>query len=358
MSAPPNNADPDKPAAIAPGNAIALGDANVATRGGRWELLNSTLGPMLGLFLVCAIFFVFDQLRAGGGSFASVASFRTVCTYFAPVAVPAFGMTIIIIAGGIDLSVGAAMALSATVSAYAYLHGYSPAMSIGAGLLTGTLAGAFNGLLISALDIVPFIVTLGTMMIFQGCARWLAADTPIRPSKAALGNLPALQAPTPDPAWLLVSPGVWLMLVLCLAVGLLLRYSVFGRRVFALGSSEATARLCGINVPATRITVYAIGGFFAGIAGIYQLATLSQGNPVGGVGKELRIIAAVVVGGGSLNGGRGTVIGTLSGAAMMAVIDYGCIVFGIGDLYQDIIIGAIIVAAVALDQYRQRRSAA
>jgi ribose/xylose/arabinose/galactoside ABC-type transport system permease subunit len=127
--------------------------------------------------------------------------------------------------------------------------------------------------------------------------------------------------------------------------------------VFALGSNEATVRLCGINVSRTRIAVYALGGLFAGIAGIYQFTALGQGDPMGGVGKELRIIAAVVVGGGSLSGGRGSVLGTLSGAAIMAVIDHGCTMLGIDDMYQDILIGAIIIAAVALDQYRQRRAA-
>lgn len=324
---------------------------------GAWQLLNTTLGPLLALCIVWFVFAIFDWFQPYGGSFAQIRSFQLIVVHTAAVAVPAFGMTMIIIAGGIDLSVGAAMALSATVGAWGFLHGFSPAGAVCMCLATGLAAGIANGALISALRVVPFIVTLGTMMIFQGAGRWLAGDTPIRPPADSFAPLADFQSPFPDPAWHVFSPGVWVMMLLAFIVSMVLRYTVFGRYIFALGSNEATARLCGINVPLTRVTVYALGGLFAGIAGVYQFATLYQGNPMGGVGKELRIIAAVVVGGGSLSGGRGSVLGTLSGAAIMAVIDHGCTTLGIGDMYQDILIGAIIIAAVAVDQYRQRRMA-
>ena len=131
-----------------------------------------------------------------------------------------------------------------------------------------------------------------------------------------------------------------------------------GRHVFALGSNEATARLCGVNVTAIRIAVYTIAGFFVGVAGLFQFAILSgEGDPKSGMGKELEIIAAVVIGGGSLNGGRGSILGTLSGACIMAAILHGCVTLDIKTAYQKVILGIIIVAAVTLDQIRQRRMA-
>ncbi|MEX2187198.1 MAG: ABC transporter permease [Pirellulales bacterium] len=326
-------------------------------RSGAWRLVNTTLGPLLALAIVWLVFAGLDLARAEGGNFSKPRSFQVLARNTASVAVPALGMTIIIIAGGIDLSMGAAMALAATVGAYGFANGCAPTEAMALAVATGIAAGTINGALIGALRIVPFIVTLGTMMIFQGAGRWLAGDTPIRPPRASFAVIADFQSQYPDPAWQVFSTGVWVMLLLSIAVSLVLRYGVFGRYVFALGSNEATARLCGINVPWTRVAVYAIGGMFAGVAGIYQFAALGQGDPMGGVGKELRIIAAVVVGGGSLSGGRGSVLGTLSGAAIMAVIDHGSTMLSIGDMYQDILIGAIIIAAVALDQYRQRRMA-
>ena len=165
----------------------------------------------------------------------------------------------------------------------------------------------------------------------------------------------SLQEPEPREGWewLFVSPGVWLMLILAVLTWILLKYTVFGRHTFAIGSNEATARLCGINVPRTKVLVYLLAGLFVGIAGIYQFARLRSGNPTSGLGMELRVIAAVVIGGGSLSGGRGSVMGTLAGAAMMTVIGNGCTMLGISNPWQDIILGAIIVAAVLVDQIRQ-----
>jgi ribose transport system permease protein len=336
----------------------SIGGPSLEPRRGAWALLNTTLGPLFALMLVWIVFAALDFMRPDGGNFAKPRSFQNLAVNTAAVAVPALGMTVIIIAGGIDLSMGAAMALAATVAAYGLLNGCTTGEAIALALLTGVVAGTINGALISAMRIVPFIVTLGTMMIFQGAGRWLAGDTPIRPPRATFESIAQFRTPYPDPAWQLFSPGVWLMLLLAVIVSLVLRYTVFGRYVFALGSNEATVRLCGINVPLVRVAVYALGGLFAGIAGIYQFTALGQGNPMGGVGKELRIIAAVVVGGGSLSGGRGSVLGTLSGAAIMAVIDHGSTLLGIDDMYQDLLIGAIIIAAVALDQFRQRKMAA
>ena len=131
--------------------------------------------------------------------------------------------------------------------------------------------------------------------------------------------------------------------------------SNIGRYVFAVGSSEATARLCGINIAAVKVVIYTLAGLFVGIAGMMQFARLKIGNPTSGLGMELKIIAAVVVGGAGLNGGRGTVLGTIAGAVLMVIISTGCTLLEFRDAVQDIAVGAIIVAAVAIDEFRKRR---
>ncbi len=330
--------------------------------GGIWRFLGTTLGPLMALASVVAFFGVADTLKAGDDTFLTVANLRTIAVHTAPVAVAALGMTIIIIAGGIDLSAGTALALCATVMAHCLNVELSVGLAIFACLATGIVAGLLNGLLISALRVVPFIVTLGTMTVYLGIAKLIAKETTIRPPLKQIPDwLPALVDPTPKTQWLITdtlpnfASGVWLALVLAVLLAALLRYSVFGRYVFALGSNESTARLCGIPVPLYKIAVYGLAGLFIGIAGVYQFAKLSSGNPIAGTGQELKFIAAVVIGGGSLSGGRGSVLGTLTGAAIMTVITNGCTMLGIKNPVQDILIGVIIIGAVTVDQIRQRR---
>ena len=335
------------------------------------RLLGSTLGSLLALGVVIAFFAAAEAWQSGSNNFLTGRNVRTIAVQTSTVAVAALGMTVIIIAGGIDLSAGTALALSATVLAYALRENYGTAAALALGLGAGCAAGLVNGILVSALRVVPFIVTLGTMTIWLGVAKIIAAETTVRPLPEQVPAwLPAMVATIPSPEWLLdlrfgdralripnFATGVWVALLLAFALSCILRYTVFGRYVFALGSNEATARLCGVNVPLVKVAVYTLAGLFVGIAGMYQFARLSSGNPTSGVGMELRIIAAVVIGGGSLNGGQGSVLGTLTGAAIMAVIASGCTLLGVSNPIQDIIIGAIIIAAVTLDQLRQRRLA-
>jgi ribose transport system permease protein len=338
----------------------------------RWRALKrigSALGPFLGLILVFVAFggwdWVESRSRGEEPTFFTLGTVQTILWDASLVGVAALGMTMIIIAGGIDLSAGAAIALCATVTAWFFREGYSTGAALAAGVGTGWLCGLLNGALISTLRVVPFIVTLGTMTIFLGLGLILAQDTPIR----AYGQVPDwvlnLQSPYPVPEYLwgrvplLVPTGVWLMFALAAVVAVLLRLTVFGRHVFAVGSNEATARLCGVNVTWVRIGVYSIAGLFVGVAGVYQFAILGgEGDPNAGVGKELEIIAAAVIGGASLSGGRGSIVGTLSGAWIMATIFNGCVTLGIPTSRRQVILGAIIIAAVTLDQIRQRRAAA
>lgn len=335
----------------------ASGDISLARHGAGW--LRSVLGPFVALVLVVGIFTVADNLQVDGGRFATMRNAQNVLVQSATVAVAALGMTMIIISGGIDLSAGTAMALSATVLAWFLREEYSPAMSVAAGLTVGCLAGCANGMLISLLRIVPFIVTLGTMTIFLGLAKIIGSNTMVRPLPADVPPwMKGLLSPRLENEWMLFAPGVWLLLALAIVVAAFLRYTVFGRHVFAIGSNEPTARLCGINVPITRIAVYTMAGFFVGMAGLFQFSRLTVGDPTSGTGKELPIIAAVVIGGGSLGGGRGSILGTLTGALIMQVISSGCTALRQPNPIQEIIIGAIIIAAVTVDQFRQRRLAA
>ena len=327
--------------------------------GHRLNLLGSALGPFLALALVVGFFAIADSLKEEPGNFLSERNLRTISAQTATVAVAALGMTVIIISGGIDLSAGTALALSATVLAWCLQKDVPPPLAIVAGLGTGCLAGLINGLLVSGLRVVPFIVTLGTMTVYLGIAKIIAEETTIRPdlTRQIPVWLQDLLSTRQEALWVGLPSGVWLALVLAMLLAIVLRQSVFGRYVYALGSNESTARLCGINVLGNKIALYSLAGLFVGVAGMYQFSRLSSGNPTSGLGMELRIIAAVVIGGGSLSGGRGTVMGTLTGAAIMAVIASGCTQLGLNNPVQDIILGVIIVAAVTLDQIRQRRLA-
>lgn len=330
--------------------------------------LAGSLGPLLALLLVIALFAVMGRWKYGPRSaFLTLGNLHNISVRASPVAVGALGMTVVIIAGGIDLSAGTALALCGTVLAFVLREGYGPPVAVAAALATGCMAGAINGTLIATLRVVPFIVTLGTMMIYLGIAKLVASETTIHPPLESIPDWlgqTGLVTTQPQPPWLVSSvlpnfaSGVWLALGLALALGLVLRSTVFGRHVFALGSNEATARLCGVNVPLTKIAVYTLAGLFVGMAGLYQFAKVSSGMPTSGSGQELRIIAAVVIGGGSLNGGRGSVLGTLAGAAMTETIQSGCAQMGWSNPIQDLVIGSIIIAAVTLDQFRQRRSQA
>lgn len=318
------------------------------------------LGPLIALFVVVAVFGVADNFQEFGGKFLTTNNFQRICVNTSTVAIAALGMTFIIIAGGIDLSAGTAMAFCATVLAYFLKEDYGPTLAITFCVLTGCACGLLNGLLISGLRMIPFIVTLGTMSIYLGVAKLLAHETTVRPDR--LTQVPEwirMFLSTRDQALIAGLPlGVWGVFILSLIVAFVLRYSVFSRHVFALGSNESTARLCGVNVTRTKIMVYMLAGFFVGVAGLYQFSRLSVGNPTSGIGIELKVIAAVVIGGGSLNGGSGTVLGTLAGAAIMAVIQSGCTQLGISNPMQDMILGLIVIVAVFVDQMRHRKRGA
>lgn len=342
---------------------MADGDAvgNAGDRGMRWRnflvIIWTVVGPFLGLIAISALF---AYLTRGSGQFMSGYNWRTIAVQTVVLGTAALGMTTIMIAGGIDLSVGSAVALVTVVTAVGVRDlGLPMAVSMGLGILVGGLCGLLNGGLITALGVVPFIITLGGLKVFRGLAKWISGSTqvyvPVDVTPSWLGRLLTAE---PDPAWLVVAPGVWALLALSVFVALSLRYSVLGRSIYAIGSSEATARLCGLNVPIIKVAVYGLAGLATGLAGVFQFAYLhATGDPVTADGLELQVIAAVVIGGGSLSGGEGTVVGTLIGCLIVSVLNNGCVHAGISNASQDVIIGSIIVGAVALDRLRRRSAA-
>lgn len=325
---------------------------------GWWLWLVDTFGPLLALILVTVGFAAADQVW-GQGRFMELRNLRVVLVLTAPVAVAALGMTLIIVAGGIDLSAGTCSILCATVLAVLLNADLAPALAVALAIGCGVVCGLINGLLIGTLRIPPFIVTLGTMTIFLGLAKRLAKGSTVFVERSRIPSWLGDLSSTMPPDWRgwlpNIASGVWLAVGISLLVAALLRYSVFGRHLFAIGSSEPTARLCGVSILRTKLLVYALAGLLIGVAGIYAFSLVKIANPVEGIGRELKFIAAVVIGGGSLSGGRGSVLGTLAGAAIMGVIASGCDQLGIQNSTQDIMIGVIIIAAVTLDQFRRHR---
>jgi ribose/xylose/arabinose/galactoside ABC-type transport system permease subunit len=341
------HAEPTAPDAPAP-------RAGLARRLWASPVLRKNLGAASGLV---AVFVLFTILLATtrGLSFADPDNLETILRQTTIVALAALGATIVIVSGGIDLSVGAVIALATVVIAGLLRAGAPPLLAALGGLAAGVACGALNGLLITRLRVVPFIVTLGTMLLVRGAAKGLAHDQKIDAPTSWLNELLA-RLPS-SRAWLLFPPGVWLLFLLAFAVGGLLVYTRLGRHVFAVGSNEQAARLCGIPVARVKLSVYILGGLFAGAAGLMQFSRLTVGDPTGANGLELNVIAAVVIGGGSLSGGEGSVTGALIGALIMQTLQSGCSQMGWPNWVQEIVTGAIIVAAVALDRFRHRRSA-
>jgi ribose transport system permease protein len=306
-------------------------------------------GPFIGLVLVIAIFSLIPEVQ---GRFLRFANFKSVATQSVIVALGALGMTLIIISGGIDLSAASNIALSSVIAAFAVNAGLPPLVALVLGVLTGGLVGLGNGALVTRLRLVPFIVTLGMMGIARGAAKWIAGNQKI---DAPMTWVNELMAKSPRPSWLLLAPGVSIVILFAVAMAVLLKYTVFGRHVFAVGSNEATARLCGIRTDRVKVLVYAISGLFCGLSGVMEFSRLTVGDPTVAVGLELDIIAAVVIGGGSLSGGEGSILGTMIGVLIMSFLRNGCTMMGWPNYIQEIIIGAIIVIAVALDRLRHRK---
>ena len=301
------------------------------------------LGPFIALLVVYGIFGMMNSKMFTEDVMLNILT-QTVI-----VGTAAIGMTLIIIAGGIDLSVGSVIALCGVVGATLVTCHISPPLVFLATIGFGAFCGLVNGSLTVGLRLLPFIITLGTMQIFRGAGKVATNGTPV--------NLPFdVTAFKPWMGGNGIPLGVWLMVLLVILFSLLLRYTRFGRHVFAVGSNENTATLCGVNVTKVKLLVYTISGALAGLAGMMIMSKSSQGDPTTAMGMELDIIAAVVIGGASLSGGEGTVLGAVIGALLMTTIRTGCVLNGIPTPWTEVITGAIIVIAVIIDRLRHRRA--
>ena len=309
----------------------------------------NVLGPFLGLI---AVIVLFALITGSPEKYLSPFNIRIVLSQTVIVAISAIGMTVVIISGGIDLAVGSTIALAGVVTALSINAGFDPIVAVVAGTAVGGLVGFVNGSVISGLRVVPFIATLGMLGIARGTAKLVSGQQPIDVSPTWINNLVVT---FPDPPWLLLAPGIWIAVILAVGMALVLRNTVFGRRVFAIGSNEAAARACGISTDKLKIWIYSIAGLFFGIAGVMQMSRLRQGDPTVAAGTELDVIAAVVIGGGSLSGGQGTILGSMIGALIMAFLRNGCQQMGWANYVQEIIIGAIIITAVAIDRIRSSK---
>ena len=310
----------------------------------------NVVGPFFGLLLVLGLFSLDSEVRpylyTGG-------NFKIILTQTVIVALGALGMTMIIVSGGIDLSVGSAVALTSVLGATLLVKGCSTSAAILLTVLAGGAIGLVNGLIIAGFRMTPFIVTLGMMGVLRGSAKWLAGNQIVNlPPGAPLSHLMALVSPT---TLFPLPPGVWIAIGLAVVISVVMRQTVFGRYIFAIGSNEATARLCGIRVPLQKVLIYALAGLLFGLAGLMQVSRLTQGDPTVAIGLELDIIAAVVIGGASLNGGTGSVLGSMIGALIIAVLRNGSNQMGWQNFTQEIIIGIVIIIAVGLDLLRQSR---
>lgn len=286
-------------------------------------------------------------------SFLSLNNFVNVTLQIAIYGILSIGMTIVMITGGIDLSIGSVVALVGVVAAILSKKPMLPSdlivlTAILAGLVVGIATGALSGSLIARFSIPPFIVTLAMMTICRGLVFIITGgftEGELPPHFGWLGR---------GHLWFIPVPVV-IMAVLFAAGHVLLRQTAFGRHIYALGGNEEAARLSGIRVKRTKILVYSLNGLLAGLAGVTLAARLGAGAPASGLGYELDVIAAVVVGGTSLSGGRGSVIGTMAGTIFIGVLNNGLNLANVDPYTQKVALGVVILAAVWFDQIQKQR---
>jgi ribose transport system permease protein len=258
-------------------------------------------------------------------------------------------MMLVIITGGIDLSVGSVMGLSSLMTALSFQHGLGPLPAILIGLCAGLIVGAFNGFLITWIQLPPFIATLGTLSIGRGLMYIITKGVPVTPdvpdSFTFIGQGYLGFVPVP----------VVIMLLLTVCFSILMRRTRFGRHVYATGGNEIAARLSGVRTNRVKFTVYAFSGLIAALAGVVSFSRFVSAEPASGFGAELDVIAAAAIGGASLSGGVGSVEGAIIGAALAGIITNGVVLLNIDTYAQQAITGCVILIAVSIDIWRVRR---
>jgi ribose transport system permease protein len=288
-------------------------------------------------------------LAVASPNFLTETNLSSVVRQTAVINIMALGMTMIIIAGGIDLSAGAILAFGGVAGTMAMEHGAPIPVGVLIGVLAGLFWGFVNGALTSTLRLPPFIVTLGTLGIVRGLTLIVSNGLPVH-------RLPRSFSYLGEGTLLGVPFVLWLLVLCALLTHGILEHTRMGRYTFAIGSNEPAAVYAGVPVNFHTTAVYAFCGLLTGLAGMIESSRLMTGQPTAGVGYELQAIAAVVIGGGSLHGGEGSVVGTLVGAFIMGLLSNGSDLLGISPYWQQVIIGAVIILAVTVDEVRKRRA--
>jgi ribose transport system permease protein len=299
--------------------------------------------PFVSLIGLCVVIAILEPRFLSVGNLAGVARQTAVIT------VMSMGMTVVMVSGGIDLSVGSMMALTSVLMAFVMVSGAPVLVAILAAIAAGAAFGMINGAAIASLRIPPFIVTLGAMGIYRGTALLVTDGKSVVGLPSGFGYLAEGNLLGLIPVPLLI------VIIVALTTHIMLSKTRAGLYCYAIGSNIEAARYAGVRVSRYQVAFYAILGALTGLAGAIESARLVTGQPTSGEGYELRVIAAVVIGGGSLAGGQGTVIGTLIGALIMGVLANGANLLGISSFAQQVVIGAVIVLAVTFDEYQRRR---
>ncbi len=300
----------------------------------QFAALSSLLLMVLFFSLTSRYFFTLDNLL-------------TIGLQTAVIGIIAVGMTYVIITGGIDLSVGSILAFSGMITGLTMQKGMPMVPAIVCGLAAGTACGLANGLFISKAHIPPFISTLGLMMTLRGLSLTLTNGQPIFIDVAAYEAISGgriLGVPNP----------VWYFFAISILFGFVLKRTVIGKTIYAIGSNEEAARLSGVNVIKTKLFVYGFSGFLCAVSGIILSSRLISAQPTEGGGYELEAIAAVVIGGASLSGGSGTIIGTVIGAFIMSTLRNGLNMLNVSGFWQQVTIGLVVLLAVFIDQRRKK----
>lgn len=315
---------------------------------------------LLGIIIVAAAIFTVKTIPSGNiqdigqATFTSGGNLQDIARQMAVVGLIAIGETLVIITAGIDLSVGSMLGLAGILSANAYIAGWSTWLILLMVIALSLVMGLFNGFLVSAARIPPFIVTLGMLGILRGVA-YLAAGG-LNAALPAAGDALSLNTWVGN-AFIGIPNIFWVMLIVGAAMAVLLRFTRRGRYVYALGSNPEAARLAGINVRGTLLMVYAISAILAGVAGVLLTGRLDGANPNAGLGYELDAISAAVLGGASLFGARGTIVGTLLGVVLVNMLANGIDLVNLDPHVQQVIEGALLILIVWVDQWRKRRIA-
>jgi ribose transport system permease protein len=309
---------------------------------------------VLGVLLLEIALFAFLVRTSNGGdgwTFLQSANLLDILRETAIIGIAAIGVTCVIISGGIDLSVGGLIALSCVVTAHLLREGVAPPLAIGAALLVGIISGAIAAGLVTWLDLPPFIATLGLMLVARGLAFVVSGGDNLAVNEQApwftdvFGNDAIFGVP-----YLVI-----LLAALALVFAVLLARTVWGRQIFAVGGNEVAARYAGVDVRRVKWSVYVLSGFLAALAGVIYVARFGTGRSDAAEGYELDAVAAAVVGGASLAGGRGSITGAVLGAVIFTTLRTGLSQVTGASAYQNVIVGAVVIGAVVVDRLIQKR---